>query len=196
MGGGGSKVSNADERSQGRGTQPGREMDTECLPVSTELLAGQGEQVGNSQEGRGQGQGLPHSNPTRGSSRGCPRPVPVPPSCFFPAGEAGPESEFKQLLPDPRKEAALAESSAVQLSEEHCASGTECRLTNAVCGCAVWASSTWLPSPKVLSSRTGTSMRTSYIFTGEESQRGKGCRLHPCSGSWELRIPNGRHHQE
>lgn len=44
--GGGSKVSNADERSQGRGTQPGQEVDTECLPVSIELPAGQGQQVG------------------------------------------------------------------------------------------------------------------------------------------------------
>lgn len=55
---------------------------------------------------------------------------------FLCRGGCAQESEFKQFLPDPLKEATLAESSAVYLSEEHCASGTECRLTDAVCGCA------------------------------------------------------------
>lgn len=56
--GGGSKVSNADEWSQGRGTQPGQDVDTERFLVST--AAGRPGPTGGEagQEGRGQGQVL------------------------------------------------------------------------------------------------------------------------------------------
>lgn len=64
--------------------------------------------------GQGSGPG-PHYNLT-GQSQ-------APHLLLFPCrGGWAQESEFKQLLPDPLKEATLSESSAVHLSDEHCAS--------------------------------------------------------------------------
>lgn len=92
-------MSNADERSQGRRNQPGQEVDTDRLQVSTEWQAGPaGGETG--QEGRGQGQVLPQ-NEDWGvrKQRLLPDQPPGPYFLLPPCRREAGAQVFKQLLP-------------------------------------------------------------------------------------------------